>query len=176
MSVRHQLTLFAVGPEAVVLEQLRLRFNPAQHALIAAHITLCREDELEPLHRVVQTLRTLQSPALTLPLGPPMRFHEGQGVMLPAQEPCTAYHDLRKKILKEVSGNPRHAAAHLTLMHPRNATCTEQTWEEINRLPLPVALTFSKISLVRQVDDQVWELLEEFEMDRTFKSEVMKGE
>ncbi|HMX38881.1 MAG TPA: 2'-5' RNA ligase family protein [Saprospiraceae bacterium] len=163
MSVRHQLSLFATGPEAALLEGLRQRFNPAQHALIAAHVTLCREDELEPLPQLLHTLRGLRAPVLSLQFGPPLRFHEGRGVLLPAQEPCKAFHDLRRKILaKEGATNPRHAAAHLTLMHPRNAACTAQIWREISGLSLPTSLTFSRISLIRQTDGGVWELLEEF--------------
>jgi hypothetical protein len=43
---RIQLTLFVGEPESVAIEHIRKMFNPLQYALIKAHVTLCRADEL----------------------------------------------------------------------------------------------------------------------------------
>ena len=43
--IRRQATLFLRHRESV--ESIRRQFNPAQAELISAHVTLCREDEVE---------------------------------------------------------------------------------------------------------------------------------
>lgn len=41
---RRQATLYLPPPHREPIEVLRARYNPAQFALIRAHVTLCRED------------------------------------------------------------------------------------------------------------------------------------
>ena len=50
---RIQLTLFVDPKEAVTIERVRQEFNPGQFKLIKAHVTLCREDEIQDLEKVV---------------------------------------------------------------------------------------------------------------------------
>jgi hypothetical protein len=49
LNTRAQLTLFAAGSVAEGIEEVRKVLDPAQFNLIAAYVTLCREDELEGL-------------------------------------------------------------------------------------------------------------------------------
>lgn len=160
-ALRHQLTLFAESPQAALLEQVRQQFDPVQFHLIGAHITLCREQELYPLEDVLPRLRQLQFPALTLSLGVPEHFSEGRGVWLPVWPVSPAYHALRAAILGEKSDLPM-PYAHLTLLHPRNTTCTEEAWAYIRSLPLPTTLTFQEVSLIRQRAGDPWEVLDVF--------------
>ncbi|MEQ1633746.1 MAG: hypothetical protein ABL997_15305 [Planctomycetota bacterium] len=44
--MRTQLSLFVPPPHDVLVESVRAVVDPVQHALIPAHVTLCREDEL----------------------------------------------------------------------------------------------------------------------------------
>lgn len=46
MTVRRQATLYLPSPCSVAVEAVRSRYNPVQAELIAAHVTLCREDEV----------------------------------------------------------------------------------------------------------------------------------
>ena len=55
---RRQLTLFVPHAEAAPIEALRATLDPVQHALIAAHVTLCREDELAASMMGVPLMRT----------------------------------------------------------------------------------------------------------------------
>lgn len=158
-SLRRQLTLFADDLSGR-LAHVRHTYNPAQAALIAAHVTLCREDELEPLDAVWPRLKSLElGGPLVLELGAPERFSEGKGVLLPAVGGLQAFAELRRRILAHID-SPRAQAAHLTLMHPRNATCTDAIFAEIAALELPRRLVFQQVCLIEQVDGGVWRRLD----------------
>lgn len=163
-NTRRQLTLFVDPAEAEAIEQIRRSFNPAQYALIAAHVTLCREDELEPLEPVLDNLVDLDLPPIAIDFGPVIRFSEGRGVMLPAVGANTAFHHLRRQILKGLTDKPRNAEAHITLMHPRNAVCTDDMFEQIQSIQLPRRLVFSTVSLIEQALHQPWKTLSQHAM------------
>jgi hypothetical protein len=159
-SLRRQLTLFADDPMGL-LAHVRTTYNPVQAALIAAHVTLCREDELEPLDAVWPRLKGLDlGGPLVLDMGAAERFSEGQGVLLPAIGGLEAFADLRRRILAHID-TPRVQAAHLTLMHPRNATCTDAIFAEIAALELPRRLVFYLVDLIEQVDGGMWQTLDQ---------------
>lgn len=151
-SKRTQLTLFVPENVSAAIEAIRCRYNPVQHSLIAAHVTLCREDELLDIEKVLQNLEQLDFPSITIRFGKPERFDEGKGVLLPALEADTAFQDLRKMVMKEVIETPRNHKAHLTLMHPRNSMCSDMIYAEILKANLPAYVLFNKISLIEQVD------------------------
>ena len=163
-NTRRQLTLFVEPAEAEAIEQIRRRFNPVQHALIAAHVTLCREDELEPLEQLLANLAELSFSPITIDFGPVIRFSEGCGVMLPAVGANTAFHQLRRQILRGLTDNPRNAEAHITLMHPRNAVCTDEIFAQIQTSQLPRRLVFSTVSLIEQELHQPWQILSQHAM------------
>ncbi len=74
--VRRQLTLFAEPQAARDIETIRGTYNPEQHRLIGSHVTLCREDELTDLERVLHNLGTLKARALAIHFGKAIRFAE----------------------------------------------------------------------------------------------------
>ncbi len=161
MSTRRlQLTLFVDPADSAMIEQVRQTYNPLQYALIKAHITLCREDEIVPLELVLENLRRLQHAPIVIDFGEAVRFSEGKGVLMPAIGDQTAFHQLRTAILKGIIEVPRIHAPHLTLMHPRNATCTDDIFAAIKAQPLPMRIVFSKISLISQEIGAEWELVE----------------
>lgn len=162
--IRLQLTLFVPQTQADLFETVRRRYNPEQQALIACHATLCREDELEHLDAVLDNLKNGVYPALTLDFGPIVRFSAGKGLMLSAKGPNEAYHRLRKQILRGLIGEPRLPEPHITLIHPRNATCTDEIFEKTACLDFPRAVTFQEIALIRQENGGVWEVLERFDL------------
>ena len=163
-SKRIQLTLFLDPDVSAAIEQVRRRFNPAQFELIAAHVTLCREDELQPLDRVLRNLEQLEHESIFIDFGPPVRFSEGKGVFIPAVGDQAPFQELRKAILRGVVENPRLQELHITLMHPRNSACTDRIFAEIEKQALPRTVEFRKICLIEQVSGGKWEVLKAFDL------------
>lgn len=159
---RLQLTLFADENVSEHIEHIRRTFNPEQHALIQAHVTLCREDELEPVEKVRSNLESLEFAPITIHFGKPVRFSDEKGVLLPAIGNNTPFFILRELVLKGVVETLRKHEPHLTLMHPRNATCTDAIFEKIQKTDLPESLTFKKISLIEQEMGEKWRVLNEY--------------
>ena len=159
---RRQLTLFLYEPNGAI-EKIRAAFNPVQFNLIPAHITLCREDEIEPIEPVIENLR---STSLTGPLriefGPVERFGDGKGVLLPGKPENPGFDELRKAVLNGNIDFPRKHRPHITLMHPRNSTCTDELFERIKGFDLPAELSFDTISLIEQKEGGPWMVLEQF--------------
>jgi hypothetical protein len=163
-STRTQLTLFADPDEAAAIERLRAEHDPVQHGLIACHVTLCREDELVELERVTENLRTGGGglARIALDFGPARRFSEGKGVLSPAIGDTRAFHDLRAAVLRGAVTELRTLEPHITLMHPRNSTCTDAAFAAIARAALPARLSFAAISVIEQIDGGRWETLAAF--------------
>ncbi len=161
---RLQLTLFLHG-QAPVIEEIRVRYNPLQAQLIAAHVTLCREDELAQLELIKDNLSRLQLPwPLVIHFGPPQRFNQGKGVLLTAVGDLTDFAHLRRLVLAGTNSAPREHQAHLTLMHPRNSACTDEIFAQLLNYTFPSALTFSRVCLIIQTDQQPWKPLDEFSL------------
>lgn len=153
---RRQLTLFI---ENKTIEKIRAKFNPLQYDLIACHVTLCREDEFEDLANVISKIKTINiETPLQLTFNKVERFDNGKGVLIPASAENKDFHNLRAKILDA----PRNHLPHITLMHPRNSTCTDAVFEEIKSYKLPKIIAFNKISLIEQKDNGKWKILEDF--------------
>lgn len=161
---RRQLTLFIQAPESEPIEQIRQRFNPEQYALIGCHVTLCREDEIESLEPVLTNLTNLDCGPITIDFGSVVRFSEGNGVMIPALGRNEAFYALRARILNGVVAQPRRHEPHITLMHPRNSTCTDAVFEEIERFLLPESITFRDISLIKQDIGKPWQVIDVFDL------------
>jgi 2'-5' RNA ligase len=159
---RIQLTLFVSENESGIIERLREEFNPEQYALIKSHVTLCREDELETIEKITQQLTVLNHGLITIDFRKATRFSEGKGVLLPSRGDNKSFQELRATILAGLTGKRRMHEPHITLMHPRNSTCTDEIFEQIEKFILPGRLTFRKISLIEQADGNKWEVLREF--------------
>jgi len=162
---RRQLTLFVSASEAKGIEQIRKTYNPIQHNLIAAHITLCREDEIENWEIIEQNLITLTQLPIIIQLDKVERFAAGKGVFIPAKKQQVAFDKLRKAILKGVIEQPRKHHAHLTLMHPRNSTCTDPIFNKIKAVGLPKRIVFDTITLIEQENGGVWQKLKTYTID-----------
>ena len=161
---RIQLTLFIEGDKSAVIEKIRKEFNPQQYKLIKSHVTLCREDELESIEKVMQNLARLNYDYITLDFGLPVRFYDGKGVLIPATGGNEPFQKLRKLILQGVMNNPGKHEPHITLMHPGNSTCTDGIFQQIEKIELPCKLSFRKISLIEQEEKNKWTTLEEYEL------------
>lgn len=161
---RQQLTLFVENNEAELIEKIREKYNPEQFRLIAAHVTLCREDEIENIEKVVQNLEKLNESSISIDFGEIIRFSDGRGVLLSALND-DSFQKLRKKVLEGIIPNPRAHQPHITLMHPRNSTCTDAIFEELQAINFLSKLSFNKISLIEQEKGKKWEILQEFPLN-----------
>lgn len=162
MEKRLQLTLFANEADAAPVEAVRRLFNPLQYELIACHVTLCREDELEAFDTIRRNLAALEHPPLTLNFGPAVRFSDGKGIWLPSTGGLETFRRLRSLVLRGAIARPRPAEPHITLMHPRNSTCTEAIFRQIGALDLPARIRFESVSLIEQEAGKKWRILEMF--------------
>ncbi len=150
---RRQLTLFVPATAAGPLEDVRARVDPVQHRLIAAHVTLCREDDLEDLPEVLARLAAPGPGPLTLTFGPAEAFG-GHGLLLPCVAGAAAFRQLREGVLG--SARVRDQAPHLTLAHPRNPRAPGNSLAAAAALPAPLTLTFPAVSLIEQAPLEPW--------------------
>ncbi len=162
--MRRQLTLFVNSKDAEIIELVRREFNPIQFELINSHVTLCREDEIENLEQVILNLLSLACEEITIDFGKAIRFDSGKGVLLPAKGDNAEFLSLRRQVLFGLYADPRKQEPHITLMHPRNSTCTDRIFQEIKKLNLPSKLIFNKISLIEQEDGGKWKILKVFDL------------
>ncbi|MBS1592599.1 MAG: 2'-5' RNA ligase family protein [Bacteroidetes bacterium] len=164
-NIRRQLTLFVEPTDAITIEQTRQKFNSRQFEIIKAHVTLCREDEIENLDQVISNLFLLTQTQqnIFIKFGKVARFDNGKGLFLPATNDNKDFENLRSQVLLGLYDNPRNQEPHITLMHPRNSTCTDDIFRQIEKLNLPTKLEFKRISLIEQENGGQWKTLKDFE-------------
>lgn len=166
---RTQLTLFVDEKDSEIIEGIRKEFNPVQFELIKCHVTLCREEELVAIEKVIENLENLHYPSFTIDFGRVQRFSIGKGILIPAIGDNAEFHNLRSLILKGVINNPGKPAPHITLMHPRNSTCTDSDFQKIEKMKLPTKLEFTKISLIQQEENSKWDILSSYLLIHQYK-------
>lgn len=163
-NIRQQLTLFVDKKDASEIESIRKKFNPKQKQLIDGHVTLCREDEIANIDKVLDNLHNLDTSTITIQFGQAARFDNNKGVLLPASGDNEQFQQLRKKILTALDMPMRRHEPHITLMHPRNSNCTDETFEEIQSVNMPTSLKFDTVSLIEQIDGGQWQIINRFNL------------
>lgn len=158
MRCRRQLSLFVPSPWRETLDALRADLDPFQAALIAAHVTLCREDEFaeQDEDAILARLQTWESGPLRLEFAAPRRFL-GHGVLLPCCGGLDRFHGLRCWLLQDV--NARRHEPHLTLAHPRNPRAPRNTDAALAACPRYFGITFPSVTLIEQNWDAPWQVL-----------------
>ena len=152
LSSRRQASMYLSDvPE---IEDLRIRFNPVQAQLIPAHVTLVREDEVHDWS-VFETRIQEQLP-IRLTLGFGCAVRDENLVFLPAVLGVEQFDDLRHRLLSDGIKRPRNQTPHVTIIHPRNGTCTDAAFEEIAQRLQPFTTTLSEISLIEQTNGGPW--------------------
>ena len=159
-TIRRQATLYVPPPLDVVVESLRTQFNPIQAALIRAHVTLCREDEVSDWHKTEDCLRRMAKIDVTLHFDIPIR--DGNLVYLPSTGSTDSFDALRSSLLSTGNSSPRKHAPHITLIHPRNGTCSKSDFDEISSQCKPFTITFHQATLIEQIDGGPWRDLVSF--------------
>jgi hypothetical protein len=158
---RTQLTLFVPPAAAGEIEGVRALLDPVQARLIAAHITLCREDELA-MADFANIKARLAAPHLkpfVLRFGRPQPFYE-HGVLLPCVEGDEAFHALRHWVL--ASTTVRRHLPHITLAHPRNPKAPNNTPANAALLPENLRISFPAVCRIEQTDSAPWKVIEQF--------------
>lgn len=163
-TIRRQITLFVEPKDAEKIEQIRQEFNPEQFEIIKAHVTLCRENEIEDLEKVRSNLFSLTLTDIDITFKKIERFHNSKGLFLPATNNNEAFDKLRRQVLCGLIDNPVKQEAHITLMHPRNSTCTDAIFKQVETISLPAKLNFKTISIIEQKKGGKWKILEEFNL------------
>ncbi len=158
MTRRTQWTLFVPSPHRERLDAIRAQLDPVQHALIGAHVTLCREDEIEGID--VDVLRallcTFAATELRLWFGDPVRFG-GHGVLLPCVEGHEQFHRLRQHVLGDASA--RRQEAHVTLAHPRNPHAEGNRDDVVAGLRCARVIHFAHVARIEQDGSAPWQTL-----------------
>lgn len=156
---RRQLSLFPSGPDAERLERIRRIVDPVQSALIPAHVTLGREDEIQGGNAELFAMRIASAAPICLVFAAVERF-SGHGIWLRCIDGQDSFTALRRHVL----GTPeaRDSIAHLTLAHPRNPRAAGNSIEAVD-LALPISLVFDRVMLVEQpAAGEQWAVLAEF--------------
>lgn len=156
---RRQLTLYVPAEAAAELEAMRRVLDPVQSGLIPAHVTLCREDELEQLSFPELRRQAGTLGAITLHFGRPEAFHE-HGILLPCVGGQDEFHALRRRLLG--SSDIRRPEPHITLAHPRNPKAPGSSLATAASLPADLSISFDTIRLIQQEGTARWDVLELF--------------
>jgi hypothetical protein len=158
LKTRVQLSLFVPPLDADRLENARHQLDPVQAKLIPAHVTLCREDELQDFDFAAlgTILGILGAWPLTLSFGSPEVF-QGHGVLLPCIEGEEAFHELRCCLL--CSRTVRHHAPHITIAHPRNPRSPHNVSTNFDVIPTGLVITFGAIQYIAQEEHASWQVV-----------------
>jgi len=158
-SHRRQVPLYVPRAEQARIEGIRQQFNSAQFALIAAHVTLFRDEDVHDWSEVQTRASEIGSIHVPLRFGPPVQ--DGDLVYLPALGSTQAFDELRIRILN--NEHCRNQEPHITLVHPRNGTCTTEQFDTIRSLiTAEFTVLFQSLTFIEQVAGGPWHNLHTF--------------
>ncbi len=156
--IRRQLTLFLPPGQRAIVEPVRQRLDPTQHAIIQAHVTLCRDEELDSWQLISQRLASLGQISITLQFGEPHVLPDGCVLLRPTHG-AEEFQQLRQSILGPSSSVH---GAHITLLHPRNAAGRNYNLDEIASALAGLTATFRTVSLIQQCGAGSWLLQQDY--------------
>lgn len=166
---RRQLSLFVTPDQAIDVDAARQVLDPVQAALIPAHVTLCREDELAALPEAVWQAR-LAAPGIApvaLGFGPVQAFM-GHGLLLP----CVAGDDAFQALRRQVLGGQglRQQQPHLTLAHPRNPQAPGNDLARAQALlPAGLRVRLATAVWIEQIGQAPWQVLASFPLGGQYR-------
>ena len=163
MNTRTQLSLFVPPPHATELEAVRRVVDPVQFHLIAAHVTLAREDELADIgiEELEARLARPEAMALTLTFGRAEPF-SAHGILLPCIGGEEKFQALRSLVLDAKA--VKRQDPHITLAHPRNRQAPGNNLPNASRLSPAMAVTFTSICRIQQVGSAPWQVLQRYSL------------
>jgi 2'-5' RNA ligase len=155
--------MFVPGDVAIDFEELRRALDPIQSLLIPAHVTLCREDELNQISdsELRVRLSRVHLKSITLRFGRPEAF-DGHGILLTCIGGASDFRSLREHVLGSIT--IREQRPHITLAHPRNPKSPGNSLARALSLPEVISITFPAIRLIEQHGVQPWKVLQQFKL------------
>lgn len=150
--MRQQLSLFLPQNEREKVDRIRSKVDPKQFALIPAHLTLCRDDELIFFSTIEQRLLELAPFHLQMTFGPPEVLSDGCVLLRPV-EGQEAYQEIRRQLLGSTASIHN---AHITLLHPRHAEDAHYNLQEIRESLSDLVVQFQAISHITKKGDEPW--------------------
>lgn len=161
--VRRQLSLFVPGPIAAALDATRVILDPVQHGLIPAHVTACRDEEMQALlgSELERAIDAACFGPVTLVFGRAIPFDD-HGILLPCISGEEALAAFRARFLD--TPQPRREAPHITLAHPRNPKSMGNDLAVALNLPAQIEITFPEVSLIEQRKGERWQVLRRFRL------------
>lgn len=158
---RRQLSLYVPDESAPPIEAVRRVLDPIQHALIPAHVTLCRDEETAQLTSAAITEALAGAEPITLAFGRAIAF-DGHGILLPCTSGAEDFANLRERLLG--SGPLRTQTPHITLAHPRNPRAPGNALARALELPAEISITFFAVNLIEQNASESWRVRESFDL------------
>jgi 2'-5' RNA ligase superfamily protein len=155
---RSQLTLFILGEIGERIDRIRKIVDPIQAALIAPHLTLCREDELQGITPAMISARLSGQVMISLQFGRP-EISDGHGLLLRCVSREEQFAQLRRQLL---GIDARPLGPHITLAHPRNPRSVGNSLGVVD-LEFPLEIRFARVTLIEQeIPGQAWTRVTEF--------------
>ena len=133
--------------------------DPVQHHLIPAHVTLCRDEELDDLSSIEKRLKASPPCHIDLGFGRPKVFH-GHGIIMQCISGLESFQTLREILLGSVEINNHQP--HLTLAHPRNPKALGNALANTDSISAPFLASFSQIALIEQQGSAPWKIVREY--------------
>lgn len=130
-----------------------------QASLIAAHVTLCRDDEVLEWSALQDRAHQMSEFEVSLRFGAPVR--EQNLVYLPVVGSTESFDKLRLQVLDDETC--RIQEPHITLIHPRNGICTDATFEAIQSLfNEELNIAFRELTFIEKIGEQPWRSIQTF--------------
>lgn len=155
-NTRRQLSLYIPTIQSKVLEEVRKVVDPIQFNLIPAHVTLCRDNEINDLNRLKNKIDSLINLKLELTFDKPKYFN-GHGIIMDCIEGEEEFLKLREYILDDKKIKKQFP--HITLAHPRNKRSTSNSLTATKLIPNPFRVIFDSISLIEQKNNAPWKII-----------------
>lgn len=140
------------------MEPIRQRLDPRQYAIIPAHVTLCRDDELLAWQEIGPRLAALGEFAILMQFGEPQVLADGCLLLRPTHG-MEQYRELRRAVLG-ASANAHDA--HITLLHPRHAAGVAYNLSDIAPKLAGLKAIFRTVALIEQHSPGPWLVRREF--------------
>jgi hypothetical protein len=160
---RLQATLFLPQRTALLVDELRRRWDPVMTDRIRPHVTgLRRVPDAELLLATLRSATEVR--ACRLHLGAPARASQdqGAGIYLQVTDP---YHDMSLlwSALRDCCTEPDvlQGSPHVTVVHPRTAPPerVSQAWTELSHVSMSQDFVVGEIALIGETRDK-WETIE----------------
>ena len=161
---RTQLSLFVSEPTLNRLEHIRQLVDPTQAALIPAHVTLCRDEEVQFLSPSLIGSRLETQPPILIEFRTVEQV-DGHGLILRITDSQDGFQRLRRCVL---GPDAKRSDAHITLAHPRNPKVNGNRLGAVD-IALPVSVLFDKaVLIVQDTMDTPWRITYEFRFGGRF--------